>query len=331
VLNCFFLPARSALPPHLVPPAGLSAANALLVLGGIVATVLGSAVGGPLVDRFGAPAALYFDAATYLASVAALAFILRAGVEVWPHATLGAAAGSASGAPPIAGAENAAATAQRPGGVGALIRRAAVDVREGWRLALALPATRAPLIAAIATWVAGGVLHVAGVAHIQRGGVKVSGIGFLLASLAVGAVAGTAWTLRRERARPADAPATGVRRLALGIGLVGAGLGILGFAQASTLPLMALAGAVVGVFAAPLFFLSETALQEAVPAGSRGRLVAARDVLARGAFLLTAALAAPLVTARGTTFALASMGLLLVVLGLPGLVPGRRRPEPAAR
>ncbi|MEO6462737.1 MAG: MFS transporter, partial [Candidatus Eisenbacteria bacterium] len=68
-LNAFFLPARSALPPHLVPPETLAAGNAVLVLGGIVATVIGTALGGPLVDRLGPAVALWIDAATYFVSV----------------------------------------------------------------------------------------------------------------------------------------------------------------------------------------------------------------------------------------------------------------------
>ena len=53
---------------------------------------------------------------------------------------------------------------------------------------------------------------------------------------------------------------------------------------------MAAAGFVCGLFAAPVFFLSETALQEAVPEDHRARVFAARDALARAAFLATAAL-----------------------------------------
>ncbi|MGH7726886.1 MAG: MFS transporter, partial [Candidatus Eiseniibacteriota bacterium] len=94
-LNCFFLPARSALPPHLVPEGTWSSANALLVFSGIVATVLGTALGGPLVDRYGPGTALYLDAATYGVSVLFLATILFAGVEVRPPAD--AAAGPAPG------------------------------------------------------------------------------------------------------------------------------------------------------------------------------------------------------------------------------------------
>jgi len=320
-LNAFFLPARSALPPHLVPPEALAAGNAVLVLGGVVATVVGTAIGGPLVDRLGPPVALWIDAATYGVSVLALATILRAGV-VAPPPVEAVAPGAESAAP----------------SVGRAIARALADTREGWRIALATPAARGPLFAAIATWIAGGVLHVAGTTHVQRGGVAVTGLGLLLASLALGAVVGTAAALVREGRRTrtqlaaqqvdpdADAPTPPERGGMLAVGLLGSGAGLLGFAAAGSLPAMAVAGFVVGLFAAPVFFLAETALQEAVPAGARGRVFAARDVLSRGAFLLTAAAAAPLVRARGDALTIAAGAALLIALGIIAAATGRARP-----
>src|SRR5688572_21890875 len=133
-LNCFFLPARAALPPHLVPEGSLTAANALLVLGSVFATVVASALGGRLVDAYGAATALYLDAATYGASVLALAWILRTAGEVRPVA--------------------------RTDGRTA-IRRVLGDAQSGWRSLLALGEIRRPVVAWIATWIGGGVLHVA--------------------------------------------------------------------------------------------------------------------------------------------------------------------------
>jgi hypothetical protein len=304
-LNAFFLPARSAIPPRLVPPEALAAGNAILVLGGVVATVVGTSLGGPLVDRFGPAAALYIDAATYGVSVLALAGLLRAGVD-----------GSSRGAAAAPG-EATPADARAPW------RRAAADVAAGWRVALGTPRARGPLVAAIATWVAGGVLHVAGTAHVQRGSTAVTGLGLLLGALAVGAVLGTALTLRGERHRaPGHVPARGG---ALATGLIGAGAGLVGFAFAPTLPLMAASGFVCGLFAAPVFFLSETALQEAVPEDHRARVFAARDALARAAFLATAALAAPLVHAFGTAATLGAGAALLISLGVVARVEGAAR------
>jgi len=303
-LNAFFLPARSAIPPRLVPPEALAAGNAILVLGGVVATVIGTALGGPLVDRFGPATALYIDAATYGVSVLALAGLLRAGVD-------GTSRAGVDGTSRVAGDERAP------------WRRAASDVAAGWRVALGTPRARGPLLAAIATWIAGGVLHVAGTAHVQRGSTAVTGLGLLLGALAVGAVLGTAITLRGERHRaPGHVPARGG---ALATGLIGAGAGLAGFAFAPTLPLMAAAGFVCGLFAAPVFFLSETALQEAVPEDHRARVFAARDALARAAFLATAALAAPMVHAFGDAATLAAGAGLLIALGVVTRVGGAAR------
>ena len=301
VLNAFFLPARSALPPHLVDAPLLAAANAVLVLGGVVATLVGAALGGPLVDRFGASVGLWIDAATYAVSVLALATILRHGIEGRPPA--------ASRAAPVSMREAMA--------------HAWSDVVEGWRIALARGGVRAPLVAWLATWIAGAVLHVAGTSHVQRGGVRVTEIGLLIAALALGASGGTAWTLARERRRPDGGDGVPDRRPLLALGILGAGVGLVVFAAARTLPWMIAAGLFVGVFAAPVFFLAETAVQEAVDAGRRARVFAARDVISRAAFLLTAAATAPLVRWYGDAVAIGVGGALLVLIGI-GLAVGSR-------
>lgn len=294
-LNCFFLPARSALPPHLVPPAGLKAANALLVLGGVGATLVGTALGGPLVDRFGPMPALWLDALTYVVSALALATLLFHGVEA-----------RASG-------EDRADVPRT--GIGAALARALSDTRTGWAMLGQNAAARVPVIASVATWVAGGVLHVAGTAHVMRGSTRVGGLGILIGALAVGAALGSAFALARREASHGRA---------LALSLAGAGLGLIGFALAGNAWAMALAAAWTGFFAAPVFFVSETAIQEAVPPGARARLFSARDFLARGSFLVTTALAAPLVARWGTAAPIALAGGLMLLLA--PLLARLRRP-----
>ena len=279
-LNCFFLPARSALPPHLVDPAELASANALLVLGGVLATLVGAALGGPLVDRFGPSPALYLDAFTYLVSVLCLASLLFQGVE---------------------GRTVAAGPPRHP------LREA----REGWSIVVTSRGARAPMISSVATWIAGGVLSVAGTAHVLGGGSKVGGLGLLVAALAVGAALGSWWTLSRPRPD---------HTVALARGLAGAGLGLAFFAWATAPWSMTLAAFATGIFAAPVFFLSETAIQEAVPEGARARVFSARDFLARGAFLIMAAIAAPLVSRYGTALPIAATGGIMGLLGLGTLL-----------
>ena len=74
--NVFFLPAKSAMTPELVPASQLLAANTLLSVAGIAATAVGALVGGWVVDHWGWVAAMWFDAVTYLVSVVSL-LVLR--------------------------------------------------------------------------------------------------------------------------------------------------------------------------------------------------------------------------------------------------------------
>jgi hypothetical protein len=297
-LNCFFLPARAALPPHLVPEGSLTAANALLVLGSVFATVVASALGGRLVDAYGAATALYLDAATYGASVLALALILRTAGEVRPVA--------------------------RTDGRTA-IRRVLGDAQSGWRSLLALGEIRRPVVAWIATWIGGGVLHVAGTAHVQRGRSEVGPVGLLLAALALGAIVGTAVALGLERRFQAGRV---LRARELGVGLLGTALGLTAFACARGQTGFGLAAFVTGCFAAPVFFVSETALQEALPHGERARVFSVRDFLARGAFLIAAGLAVPGVSLWGTSGTLLAGASALVLAGAICLLPRQNNGSP---
>ena len=89
---------------------------------------------------------------------------------------------------------------------------------------------------------------------------------------------------------------------------------------------MAAAGFVMGLFAAPVLFLAETALQEAVVPRARARLFAARDFLSRAAFLVTAAVAAPAARAWGDGAVIAAGAAVLVVLGLATAAARGRSP-----
>ena len=279
-LNAFFLPARSALPPQLVSGAELQPANAILVLGGVLATLVGTALGGPVVDRFGPSPALWIDAATYLVSVLALATLLRAGI----------------------GARRAPSDRGRAGWGTALS-----EARAGWSILASNAGARTPVVASVATWIAGGVLHVAGTPHVLRGSTHVTGLGLLLGALAVGAALGSAVTLARPRVGHARA---------LAIGLFGAGIGLAGFALATAPWAMTLAAAWTGFFAAPVFFVSETAIQEAVPEAARARVFSARDFLSKGSFLAVTALAAPLVARFGTAVPIGLAGGVLMMIAL---------------
>src|SRR5215469_885718 len=75
LVSAFFNPALGALMPSLVPPSEYISANALSQITTQMATLLGPALGGFLISQFSIGAALGFDAATFLVSVVALAFV----------------------------------------------------------------------------------------------------------------------------------------------------------------------------------------------------------------------------------------------------------------
>src|SRR5262249_38164496 len=134
VLNCFFLPARSALPPQLVAEPDLLRANALLTLGGVAATIVGSGFGGKIVDAIGWKNALSLDAATFAISALLLATLWKATQTSGPRRPL----------------------------------RAKRYFRLVWAGLLFLtrsPQARRAMLASIGTWVGGGFLFVAGALH----------------------------------------------------------------------------------------------------------------------------------------------------------------------
>ena len=66
VVNQFFVPARAATIPDLVPPVALVAANSLFAAAFVGAIAVGPAIGGWIIERFGSNAAFYADAASFL-------------------------------------------------------------------------------------------------------------------------------------------------------------------------------------------------------------------------------------------------------------------------
>ena len=246
--NAFFLPARSAILPDLVPAERLTEANSLATLAGVIATIAGSLAAGALVERLGWRIGFALDALTYFVSVAALVLIR----------------------PPAR-----APRPPRPAGAGAGAYRALWnDVREGARIATASRAAMIAIGAVVLLWMAGGALHVAVPLLLERrGGGVVSGVGTILAATAVGMVVGTLALAARGGSRAGWARTAGA--------LAGAGICVALFAasRGRTADLAAAFG--VGIFVSVLLVTTEAAIQGAVPVEARGRVFALRDFAAR--------------------------------------------------
>jgi MFS family permease len=301
VANTFFLPARSAIVPLLVPGDRLTEANSLMTFAGVTATIAGALAGGYLVARFGWRWGFALDALTYFVSVAAL---MR--IRMSPAAREAPA--------PPAGALAEAASRR--------YRRTVGEVREGFSILLRTPRAWGATVAVMLLWTAGGVLHVAvpiltgvragGVAAIDEGRVA-SGVGTLLAAAACGMVVGTVSLAARGRG--------GTPRRRLGLALGGTGLSLAAFSLAPAGAAAMGAAFAAGIFVSLLLVTTETVLQESIPAAARGRVFSLRDVAAR-IMVLGAAAAAGAVIASGLSprAAVLAVGAATAVAGAVGLV-----------
>jgi len=294
--NVFFLPAKSAITPEVVPAPSLLLANTLLAAAGIAGTVI-MGLSGWAVDHWGWGPVLYINAATYLVSVLSLLLIRYRPVD--RHATLA----------PVS------------------MARYSREVTEGWRLVRSTPVLILPLVALAAVWAGGGFAFVAGNQHIQRaagqGAAAVQRMTVLMAVVGVGAAFGIWWVNTRGRALP--------RYLVLTLGLALATVGLAGFALSSRFAVFAAAALLVGLGASPLFVLPETMLQEGTELRQRGRVFGARDFLMRLMLLAgqtVAGLATPLI-GPGPTMLVAAGMIALVAATI--FVMGRRiqPPRPA--
>ena len=289
-VGVFFLPAKSAFTPEIVPRPQLLAANTWLSAAGIAAAAVGSLLGGWMIDRWGWAVALFLNGITYGVSAFALWLI-----RYRPNS------------------RSAPAT-------GLTLRGYLGEVREGWQAVRTSPPIGIALTTLAAVWLGGGFLHVAGNLHIQQVARSpgVGQLGVLLAVLGVGAASSAAWlnTLGRRVPRPVLLAST----------LIAAGLGLLVFALSTHVVMLGVAAFLVGLAAAPALMLTETALQEATTPGLRGRVFATRDFLMRSALLLSVSLAGAVSAPLGARPALLLCATLMGAIGIGVWGWARRTP-----
>jgi MFS family permease len=288
--NVFFLPAKSAMTPEIVPPSQLLTANTLLAVAGIVGTIGGFAMGGWVVDHWGWPIALTLDAITYGVSVLSLAFVRYRG---------------------------------RPRDASSVsVQSYWREIAEGFAVVRSSPAVGLALIALGAVWLGGGFIQVAGIQHIQRaasipGAERIAGLG---GALGLGAALATWWVNTRGRRLP--------RAVLLGVGMVLAGVWLVCLAVSRRYAVFAIASFLIGACIAPAFVLTETLVQEGTELHQRGRVFSLRDFGMR-LLLLVSMLLATLLTPRiGTSVTLVVAAVLMSGTGFLTLAWGRRRPAP---
>jgi MFS family permease len=216
VADAFSFPAGPALIPTLVEPHQLPAANAVMQSSAVAAQMLGPAPAGLVIRRWGIAAAMFFDAVSFLAVLAAIVGLPEPRRAAAGAAGAGAAAGAGVAAP--AGGAPAAAAPARP----SMVRSIGLGLRAVWHD----PPLRAlmGLFAALNLCVSGPIgVGLAAVAKFRFGSAAVFGTfltcfgGGMLAGVLLGGL------VKRPRRRGLQVAVmgglTGLEMIAMGLAL----------------------------------------------------------------------------------------------------------------
>lgn len=278
----FFVPARLAIIPDLVPADQLAKANALFTTSGMIGSAVTLLLGALLVEWVGISRACWVNAAAFIASAAFIFFIrsrssLRAGLE-----EIGL-----------------------PG-------RILSEMGEGLRQLWVHRETRR-VVALIGLLMAGGgAILVVGTVLIQKWlGSVTKDLGFLSLWCGVGMFLGTMAYGRWGTHQP--------RRASLGRSFFGAGLSLLGF-LGSVIGLRSgvaasVAGLLLGFFIAPAGIVANTLVHETHPEHLHGRIFSSLGVAANAGFIGAMLAAGWLGERFGQEAMLAAIGLVFALAG----------------
>ncbi|MCK4350634.1 MAG: MFS transporter [Candidatus Krumholzibacteria bacterium] len=284
--NLFFLPAKSALIPELVPHDKLVKTNSVLWVAGIIGFIGGFLGGGLIFDYLSWPACFLLDGLTYFLSALLLAFV--------------AFYSRGAGRQPV----------KRPNGslsIFSALRESFTGIRNN-------PGILAPLGIQAMIFLAGGGFSVLGIVAIKAASPPGSSMGISAAGLSTGIGMGLGSILANHL------PDSPISRKWIEIGLFGlfipasAGMAIGG------LSLLCLGGFIAGFVASPLIIISESELQRNISISMRGRIFAFREIVTKSVFLLSAFLFTSFQEFAGTAILLVVLGLFLALIGIYWIV-----------
>lgn len=307
-VGSFFVPARLAIIPDVVPPGQLGKANALFTTSGMIGSALILLVGALLVERFGAARASWVNGLAYAASAVAIALIRsrdRGGRE--PAAGNGAASSSA----------------------GLILAEIWEGIRQLW-----LHDNTRRVMALLALLVGGaGASMVIGAVLVQSALRSVTkDLGFLSLWFGVGIFLGTVAHGRYGTRQ--------TKRRALGAAFIGCGFSVWLFLVAVLTLKSGVAASfatgLLGFFVAPVGIVTNTLVHEAHPERLQGRIFSSLGVVFNLSLILSM-LAAGWLAERGgrglllgligAAFAAAGAALLAKhdIVWAPGLRPGAHK------
>lgn len=296
--NLFFLPAKSALIPELVPEEQLLHTNSILWGAGIAGVIGGFLGGGLIFDFFSWRACFYLDGVSYLLSALLI---------------LGIALQGRTSAP----ASGAGEKTYHPDLPTAFL--------EGIRTLRGSPLTLRPLGVQALAFIGGGGFSVLALPLIKAASPPGSSLGLSAAGLSLGLGMGagslvasrlTLGSKTKERFEAGFFALLVPASLAIALGrgltaiLIGAFLG--------------------GLAASPLIVIAESELQKEIPVPMRGRVFAFREILTKSFFIVSAFLFSWLAgfAAKRTLFIV--LGLFLACAGILWIQVVSRRARPRA-
>ena len=294
----FFIPARLAMIPDLVPPGKLAQANALFSSSGMIGSTFILLIGALLVEWIGVGRSALVNAAAYVTSACFILPIIRKGRHPAPPPP----------SKPAKGEESP--------------RRILVEIFEGVRELWAHRSTRRII------WILGGLMAgaggtmVAATVLVQRWlGTVTKDIGFLSLWLGVGMLAGTLAHGRWGASRS--------KRVVLGLCFLGCGLSVWGFlagvAMLHSGVAASVAAGVMGLFIAPVGIVTNTMVHEAHPERLHGRIFSSLGVAVNVALISSMLLAGWAGERWGEGRFLSSVGAAFALAGIALLYYGKRR------
>ncbi len=323
-VNRFYLSAKSAALPQIVPVEKLMEANALLNVSMVAALIVGPWGGGILVEKYGYTLGFLADAATYVVSASVVAFIAlrsiseiaaeRAAEIAERRKALGETAKHAFSAHSRAefaeeaaklGHEIAVPIEEEAEVIGSAYHRLVGDLKQGLS-----QMRRSPLVvystisSASAMMLSGFVLIALPVLVRNEFQMGTAGLGQLFSLAGIGMLVGSL-VVGRFFARAQ-------RRAIIAVSMALAGLTIVIMTAANSLTGLSVGIFLAGLFLAPTNVTCDTILQEMMTDTSIGKAFGFRDMVSKAAFGLAGILSGVIVDIIGAR-------QLMVVVGIGGI------------
>ncbi len=323
-VNRFYLSAKSAALPQIVPSDKLMEANSLLNVSMVAALIVGPWGGGILVEQYGYRLGFFADSLTYVVSGVFVAFIaLRSISEVAAdraaelterRRTFGETARHALSAHSrVEFAEEAVRLGHEIAGpieeevevIGSTYQRLVRDLKEGLGQMRGSPlVVYSTISSASAMLISGFVLIALPVLVRNEFQMGTAGLGQLFSLAGIGMLGGSL-VVGRFFARTQ-------RRAIIAVSFALAGVTVAAMAAASSLTGLSVGIFLAGFFIAPANVACDTILQERMPGASIGKAFGFRDMVSKAAFGFAGILSGFIVDIVGPR-------QLLVVVGLVGI------------